>query len=316
MSTIVEPTPQQLRNPLARYLHATRPAFLTVTLVGALLGYATACVAGAAAQWPLAVFALLLGLVVHAAVNVLNDYYDALNGTDANNTARVFPFTGGSRFIQNGVLSLQQTARYGWLLVGVAVAGGLVLTVHTGGGLIAIGLPGLLIGWGYSAPPLALNSRGLGEPAVAAGFALIVAGSDFVLRQAFSSEPWVAAVPFSLLVTNLLYINQFPDRAADAQAGKRHWVVRLGARRAVWGYVLIAASAYAWLGVAVMLQRLPAGALLAALTAPLSVVAARQLSRHAENPAQLAPAIKMTIAAAVAHGLLLALAISIFRDTP
>ena len=42
--------------------------------------------------------ALALGLIVHAAVNVLNDYYDALNGSDAANTARVFPFTGGSRF--------------------------------------------------------------------------------------------------------------------------------------------------------------------------------------------------------------------------
>ena len=32
------------------------------------------------------------------AANVLNDYHDALNGTDAANTGRVFPFSGGSRF--------------------------------------------------------------------------------------------------------------------------------------------------------------------------------------------------------------------------
>jgi 1,4-dihydroxy-2-naphthoate octaprenyltransferase len=35
-------------------------------------------------------------------VNVVNDYYDHLNGTDAANVERIFPFTGGSRFIQNG----------------------------------------------------------------------------------------------------------------------------------------------------------------------------------------------------------------------
>jgi len=240
---------------------------------------------------------------------VLNDYYDAMNGTDAINTGRVFPFTGGSRFIQNGVLSAPQTAYYGWMLLGVAVAGGLALTAHAGAGLIAIGLPGVLIGWAYSAPPLALNSRGFGEPCVAAGFALVVIGADFVLRHAFSAVPLVAAVSYALLVTNVLYINQFPDREADAQAGKHHWVVRLGARRAVRGYHFIASVAYAWLLLAVVLGWLPPAVLIALGAAPLSLAAARKLSRDAEQPGRLAPAIKLTIAAAVVHGVLLALAI-------
>lgn len=304
-----EPTPESLRNPLLRYALATRPPFLLVTLVGALIGFATAHAAGVPVQPVVAFFALVLGLVVHSAVNVLNDYYDAMNGTDAINTGRVFPFTGGSRFIQNGVLSAPQTARYGWMLLGVAVAGGLALTVYAGTGLIAIGLPGVLIGWAYSAPPLALNSRGFGEPCVAAGFALVVIGADFVLRHAFSAVPLVAAVSYALLVTNVLYINQFPDREADAQAGKHHWVVRLGARRAVRGYHLIASVAYAWLLLAVVLGWLPPAVLIALGAAPLSIAAARKLSRDAEQPGRLAPAIKLTIAAAVVHGVLLALAI-------
>jgi len=304
-----EPTPEALRNPLLRYALATRPPFLLVTLVGALIGFATAQAACVPAQPAIAVCALVLGLVVHSAVNVLNDYYDAMNGTDAINTARVFPFTGGSRFIQNGVLSAPQTARYGWLLLGVAVAGGLALTAYAGTGLIAIGLPGVLIGWAYSAPPLALNSRGLGEPCVAAGFALVVIGADYVLRHAFSAVPLLAAVSFALLVTNVLYINQFPDREADAKAGKHHWVVRLGARRAVRGYHVIALLAYAWLAMTVLAGGLPPAALIALAAAPLSLAAARRLARDAEQPARLAPSIQLTIAAAVLHGVLLALAI-------
>jgi 1,4-dihydroxy-2-naphthoate octaprenyltransferase len=310
-----EPTPASLRNPLARYALATRPPFLVVTFVGVLIGFATAAAAGAPVPPALAAAALLLGLVVHAAVNVLNDYYDALNGSDAANTGRVFPFTGGSRFIQNGVLSAPQTARYGWLLLAVAAGGGLALTAHAGAGLIAIGLPGVLIGWAYSAPPLALNSRGLGEVSVAAGFALVVVGADFVLRHAFSALPLAAAVPYALLVTNILYINQFPDREADAQAGKRHWVVRLGAQRAVCGYHLLAAFAYGWLLLAVVFDALPAAALLALAALPLTVMAARDLRRHAAQPALLAPAIRLTIAAAVMHGAVLAAAIFVRGQT-
>ena len=277
-----EPTPEALRNPLLRYGLATRPPFLLVTLIGALIGFATAYADGAPAQPLAAVCALLLGLILHGAVNVLNDYYDALNGTDTINTARVFPFTGGSRFIQNGVLSVSQTALYGWLLLAVAVAGGLVLTTYAGGGLIAIGLPGVLIG---------------------------LAGADFVLRHALSVVPLVAAASFALLVTNVLYINQFPDRDADMKVGKHHWVVRLGTRRAVRGYHLIAGLAYAWLLAAVLSGALPMLVLSALAAAPFSLAAARRLARDAEQPERLAPAIRLTIAAAVLHGALLALAI-------
>ncbi|MDO8811998.1 MAG: prenyltransferase [Gallionella sp.] len=96
-------------------------------------------------------------------VNVLNDYYDALNGTDAQNTGRIFPFTGGNRFIQNGVLTLAQTRNFGFaLLFGVALAEPWLM-LRSAPQLWYVGLAGLFIGWAYSAPPFRLNSRGMGE---------------------------------------------------------------------------------------------------------------------------------------------------------
>jgi len=53
----------------------------------------------------------------------------------------------------------------------------------------------------------------------------------------------------------------------------------------------------------------PAPLLAAALPAPLSAFAARELLRHAEEPSRLAPAIRATIAAAMIHGLAGALAL-------
>src|SRR3970040_263437 len=86
------------------------------------------------------------------------------------------------------------------------------------------GRAGLFTAWAYSAPPLKLNSRGLGEACVAMGFGLIAVGADYVQRAEFSLFPVVAVLPYALLVTNLLYINQFPELKADAATGKRHWV--------------------------------------------------------------------------------------------
>jgi 1,4-dihydroxy-2-naphthoate octaprenyltransferase len=217
----LEPTLEALASPLRRYLLATRPAFLSIALAGCLLGFSSAL--DAAFSWTLALLTGFLAVATQAGVNVLNDYCDHLNGSDAVNVDRLFPFTGGSRFIQNGVMSPRRMLAYALVLFSGVIAGGLWLIATRGGSLFGIGLAGLLIGWAYSAPPLKLCSRGLGEPCVAAGFLLIVAGADFVQRGAISPRPWLLGLPYALLVTNILYINQFPDRAADILAGKRHW---------------------------------------------------------------------------------------------
>lgn len=297
-----EPTPEALRNPVQRYLLATRPAFLTITLAGCLLGFALAPVL----HWGLAALTLLLALLAHAGVNVLNDYYDHLNGTDAANTGRLFPFTGGSRFIQNRVLTPGQTLAYGLALFAVVIAGGLWLIGQSGLGLFWIGLAGLMIGWAYSAPPLRLNSRGLGEVCVAAGFLLIVAGSDFVQQGAFDRMPWIAGLPYALLVTNVLYINQFPDREADRLAGKWHWVVRLEPSIAARGYWLILLMAVAGLVAAVVAGMLPALALVSLAGVLPALMAGRLLTAHAAEPARLVPPIQMTILAAHLQPVILA----------
>ncbi len=292
----IEPTPAALANPVKRYLLATRPAFLTIALAGCLLGFASAL--ESAFSWPLAVLTLLLAIATQAGVNVFNDYYDHLNGTDAANVDRLFPFTGGSRFIQNGVMSPRQMLVYALVLFGAVIAGGLWLIATRGSGLFWIGIAGLLIGWAYSAPPLKLNSRGLGEICVAAGFLLIVVGADFVQRGTMSFTPWLIGLPYALLVTNILYVNQFPDRNADLLAGKRHWVVRLEPSVAARGYWLILALAVfiqAWL---VASGRLPALTLISLLALIPALKAGQVLSAHAAEPAKLAPAVQMTILAA------------------
>lgn len=304
----LEPTPQALANPVKRYVLATRPAFLTIAFAGCLLGFATALEQSFA--WPLALMTLLLAVATQAGVNVFNDYYDHLNGTDAVNVDRLFPFTGGSRFIQNGIMSPRQMLIYALILFGAVIVGGLWLIATRGIGLFWIGLAGLLIGWAYSAPPLKLNSRGLGEICVAAGFLLIVSGADFVQRGALSPTPWLIGLPYALLVTNVLYVNQFPDRNADLAAGKRHWVARLAPEVAAKGYWLILALAVLiqlWL---VATAQLPGISLIALLAVLPALKAGHVLNAHAAEPTELVPAVQLTILAAHLQPVLLAAALA------
>ena len=309
----VEPTLAALPNPVARYVLATRPPFLSVSLVAALIGVASAYYGGAELSPLTAVVSVVFALVAHASANVLNDFYDELNGTDRLNTERLFPFTGGSRFIQNGVMSAGAMLQFGLLLLGATIAAGLWLMSVSGAGLLWVGVAGCFVGWAYSGTPFKLNSRGLGELCIAVGFGLIAVGTDFVQRKAFAPLPAIAVLGYALLVTNILYINQFPDRRADEAAGKRHWVVRLGVARAPWGYAIIGALAYLWIVGATLAGALPKLALVSLVTLPMTLGAARQLFAHAGTPSQLAGAIKQTIAAANVNGLLMAAALAFAR---
>lgn len=303
----LEPTPARLRNPVLRYVLATRPAFLTITLAGCLIGFATALNSAQAFNVATAAATLLLALLAHAGINVLNDYYDHLNGTDEANSGRLYPYTGGSRFIQNGVLTPVQTLAYGLILFALVVAGGVWLIGQSGTGLFWIGLAGLFIGWAYSAASLKLNARGLGEGCVAAGFLLIVAGADFVQRQGFAVLPWLAGLPYALLTTNILFINQFPDREADGQTGKRHWVVRLAPEQVARMYALIALAAALDLLAGVVAEALTPWALLSLAGMLPSVAAAKRLRQDCQRPWMLAPAIRLTLLSAHLHAIMLAL---------
>ena len=284
-------------------LRMTRPGFLLLTAAACLLGMAFAWACGCGFDVPKAAATLVLAVVAHAGANVLNDYHDARNGADAANQQGLFPFSGGSRLIQQGLVSEADTGRWAALLLLVLVPAGLLLALHSGGGLLLIGMAGLFLAWAYSAPPLALMSRGLGELAVGTAWWLVVLGTYYVQRGQWQLEPAFSTLGFGLLVVNLLLINGVPDAPADASVGKRTLGVRLGVRRAAGLYLALALLAHAWLGLSVQLQLAPARALWGLVTLPLALGAALLLLRHAEQAQRLRPAIGLTILSAIGHAL-------------
>jgi 1,4-dihydroxy-2-naphthoate octaprenyltransferase len=296
--------PAVRRAPTA-WLAATRPGFLGITAVAVLVGIATAYAEGVAVDgWRLA--ATLAGaLLVHAGANVVNDYHD--RHADAGNVDRVAPFTGGSRMIQDGVFDARTFAAYGYALLGAAAVCGAVLAARVPL-LWGLGAAGMLLAIAYSAPPLRLSARGLGEAVIAAAWLLVVIGGDLAQRGAWAGSPVVAGVPVALLVSAILLGNGFPDRRSDASAGKCTLVVLLGPSRAAFAYLAIVLVAHAWLAAAVAAARLPAVTLLALGSLPVSLAAAWRLLRSAgaSSTARLRPALAESILAAHLHGLLLA----------
>lgn len=282
---------------IKKYFLAVRPMFLTASLLPVLLGTAVGVSSGGqfdASAFFLAFFSVMLA---HAGVNVLNDVYDDLNGTDRVNDERIWPFTGGSRFIQDDVLSQSQMRRWGYVLLITSAALGLVLIFNKGLVVLVLGLSGLLLGVAYSAPPLMLASRGLGELAVGIGFGVLpVAGAAWLQAGNFSWEALLIAVPVSIWVANILLVNEVPDCTADAKAGKHTLVVRLGFYWSAVLYILLNAAAFGILAWGAVLGYLSAPALiLCGVMFIPALWAGRAIINWRERPEQMVMAIKLTL---------------------
>ena len=214
---------------IRRGLLATRPKFFTASILPVVVGTGWGYRQSGGLDATVFLLALLGTVLVHAASNVWNDVGDDSNGTDRDNDHRIHPYSGGSRFIQNGVLDEDAMLRLSQGLGSAALVVGAILVWLKGPTVLWLGLGGLAFGYFYSSPRVRLSDRGVGEAAVGVAFGVLpVCGAAWLQSGAFSWDALLLAVPVSCWVTAILLINEVPDITADGISGKRTLAVRLG----------------------------------------------------------------------------------------
>jgi 1,4-dihydroxy-2-naphthoate octaprenyltransferase len=233
--------------------------------------------------------------------------FDTVSGADDANVTPT-QFSGGSRVIQYGLVSLRQMATLATVFYVLAGIIGLILLATNGStALLVIGVIGFIVSLGYTAPPLKFVYRGLGEIAVAIGFGPLMLLGAYVVQTGgtLSWEAFVASIPIALLVALILYVNEIPDRRGDAHAGKRTLPVRFSRTAVINGYRVTVAAAYVALVAGVVLGILPIPTLLMLLTIPLALQVARGLEPNYDNPYGLMAIMGVNVNLHLRAGLLL-----------
>jgi 1,4-dihydroxy-2-naphthoate octaprenyltransferase len=290
------------------WLVITRAPFLTAIIVPILVGAAWVAYTTQGQPFPALSFWLTLvaGISMHIAANTFNDYFDWKAGTDRVNNNYFLPYSGGSRSIELGLISERALFRVASASLLVSAALGVALAFISGPLVLLFGLLGAFSSYFYTAPPLRLAARrGLGELAVGLNFGpLATAGTVYALTGQVSLVDFLIGVPIGLLTTAILWINQFPDEAADRQTGKINLVVVLGARQARWGYLLLVAGAFGLLLYWLVTGLFPVGMVLAFFSLPLAIYALRIAFRE-YNQRSLVRANSATIQLHLVAGLLM-----------
>ena len=263
------------------FVRLSRLKFLAGGIASGALGTAIAVAIGA--RFELAAYALaqLTITAFHLMTHYTNDYFDRAADVRSART----PYSGGSGTLVDGSLAPRVALIAGGVCATIGFEGAfsLAVDVHASiaaGLAVAIGV----LAWAYSAPPIRLLARGLGEMDTALVVAVLVPLCAFAAQRppvgGFGTA-LATTLPAAAAIFAMMLAVEYPDLASDAIGGKRNLVVRAGPRRArAFGLVAIIAT-YVAVGIAIARGAPPALGLVEATNVPLGIGLARKFAMRA-----------------------------------
>jgi 1,4-dihydroxy-2-naphthoate octaprenyltransferase len=269
------------RGAIAIWLQASRAWTLAMPFTSISVGTAAAFRDGYVSAWTY--LAAALGAVaLQAGANMVNDYYDYVNGTDSADWNAPENF-GPGLVIQRGFLRPEQVWWGGMAALALGSFLGLALVLVCGWPVLVLGLIGVAGAYFYTGAPLQLAYRGLGDLMV---FSLMgpgyVLGAYYVQALHFSWSAVVASLPMGFLCSGVLQANNLRDIENDRAHGKRTFAVLVGRRAAIAELILSDAGAYLAALLGVVARVLPWPVLAVIITLPRAIDQIRLVSAGAD----------------------------------
>ncbi|MET1127836.1 MAG: UbiA family prenyltransferase [Thermoproteota archaeon] len=257
---------------------STRPWSFPMTLMCVGFGIAYGFWLTGSINVPLSLLALLGSVLLHAAVNVWNDYFDYRYGVDK-------PGVGTTVYrphpIFAGIMAPGQVLVFGTSLGLAALGIGGILALAGRPLALLLGLAGFILAYSYTGPPLKLKYRGLGELGVFIAWGpLMVVGGAYVASGHLSLEAAAASVPLGLLVAAVLLANNIRDLEDDRMAGAYTLAVRIGRRPAIRLYQSMILAPHIIVAALYAAKLVPLASLAALASLPLAASLARLMSRE------------------------------------
>ena len=271
---------EAMRRRLAATWEILRPFAYTASVIPVAAGGALAFVDGQFSALPF-VAALIGAVLLHSGTNIINEIYDVRQGIDTIVSPRA------SHAIVKGRISERAAFAVAFAAFVLAMAVGVYLIWLRGPFIVALGLVGLVGGWGYTAPPLQYKYRALGVPLVFVLMGpLMVVGSYFAITGSWSLSAGILSIPVGLLVAAILHGNEWRDISEDTRAGIVTLSSRIGKEWAHYGYVALVLGAYMSLGLSVAVGWLPPATLVAILSLPFLAQVVRSAELGATGQAR------------------------------
>ena len=285
------------RPPLTEWFWLARPFTLTAAAVPVLFGTALASSDGAFAWGPFLAM-LVASLLIQAATNMFNEFYDEKRGLD---TAEAVGIAGS---IVRGRMRARAVLLGALFCYTVAAVLGLYLVLVGGWKVLALGLLSALGGYLYSAGPRPIAYTAASEAAVFLFMGVLIVVIAYAVQSAaLPLRVPLAALPIGGLVAAILLANNVRDLESDRRGGRRTLPIVFGRRGGILVYRALLLEAYVSVAVLISLGIVPLGAGIVVLSALLVPRLWRGIAAT-RDPNLLDPVVKKTAGLHAVFGLL------------
>ncbi|MGD6885556.1 1,4-dihydroxy-2-naphthoate polyprenyltransferase [Staphylococcus shinii] len=293
-----------------KYWQLMRPHTLTAAVVPVLVGTATSklFILGSENQLSLGVFlAMLIAcLLIQAATNMFNEYYDFKKGLDDHTSVGI-----GGAIVRNG-MSPKLVLNLAIAFYIIAALLGIFIALQSSFWIIPIGLVCMAVGYLYTGGPFPISWTPFGElfSGVFMGMIIILISFFIQTGNLQSLVVWIS-IPIVITIGLINMANNIRDRVKDKESGRKTLPILLGKNNSVRFLALMYIVAYVLVIYITFFQ--PGGSifyLLALLSFPMPIKAVRRFKKN-DTPQTMMPAMAATGKTNTFFGLLYALGIYI-----
>ena len=217
-----------------KLLHVVRPHIVVGGFLGYVAGVLYGLNMGGATDWTGFIVGYLIVLFMDLSTHFNNDYFDV----EADKHAQFKPFGNKNIFLEHPeLMNPSLYASIASTTISLALAA-LMLSISSWQLLATTALFNVL-GWFYSAPPVKLSSRRLGEATIALGTGFCVPAVGYIVTMGMLTGVFLPfMVPLVLYGFVLSLCLQIPDYEVDREMGKNTIVGLIGRKKT---YLLVSA---------------------------------------------------------------------------
>ncbi|MFC4321673.1 1,4-dihydroxy-2-naphthoate polyprenyltransferase [Litchfieldia salsa] len=282
----------------------TRPHTLTAAFVPVFIGTALARL-DTKIDIPLFLAMLLACLIIQAATNMINEYYDYKRGLDHAESVGI-----GGAIVRDGIKP-ETVLRLAFTLFGIAVLLGVYICLHSNWWIAVIGTACMLVAYLYTGGPVPIAYTPFGELFAGLFMGLIIILISFYIQtNTITTESILISVPIIILVGAILMANNIRDLDGDKENGRKTLAILLGRQNAIRFLAMMFTVSYVWIVALVFSTDVTLWLLLVLISIPKSIHAIKGFIGKTQ-PIQMAPAMKATAQTNTIFGFLLSIGLFI-----
>ncbi len=284
-----------------------RPHTLTASFIPVFIGSMFAFISENIFLVDLFIAMMLASILIQAATNMFNEYYDYARGLDNEKSVGI-----GGTIVRDGIAP-KTVLNLGFIFFIVAILLGIYICIFSSWWIAVIGAVSMLIGYLYTGGPIPIAYTPFGELFAGVLMGTVIIGISYYIQTGhITTDVLLISIPIAIFIAAILLANNIRDLDGDKENGRKTIAILIGRKNAIRFLACLFIMAYVLTAIFIMTNILPIWALISFLSIKLAIDVIHGF-KGKTKPLEMMPAMILTGKTNSIYGILLGISFIISK---